>query len=78
MGIHLRFSVNGFSFNHRIDEPEKALAEKLKLIIEVYDTDNSVSEKAVETATAYSPKRVSLEFIKDFEEIIGISSPRPK
>jgi glycosyltransferase involved in cell wall biosynthesis len=70
--------VNGFSFNHRIDEPETALAEKLKLIIEVYETENSVSEKAVETATAYSPKRVSLEFIKDFEEIIGISSSRPK
>ncbi len=66
--------VNAFSFNHRVDEPEQVLGQKLKAIIQAYETRNPVSEKAVATATAYSPQIVSQEFLKDFEAIIGISS----
>jgi len=66
--------VNAFSFNHRVDAPEQALGQKLKVIIQAYETRNPVSEKAVATATAYSPQIVSQEFLKDFEAIIGISS----
>jgi glycosyltransferase involved in cell wall biosynthesis len=64
--------VNAFSFNHRVGEPEQALSENLKMIIQTYDTQIPVSEKAVETAVTYSPKIVSQEFLKDFEAIIGI------
>jgi hypothetical protein len=66
--------VNAFSFNHRVDAPDQALGQKLKVIIQTYETRNPVSEKAVATATAYSPQIVSQEFLKDFEAIIGISS----
>jgi glycosyltransferase involved in cell wall biosynthesis len=66
--------LNAFSFNHRADEPEQALSQKLNTIIQAYNTRNTVSEKAVATATVYSPQIVSKEFLKDFEAIIGISS----
>jgi len=66
--------LNAFSFNHRADEPEQALSQKLNTIIQAYNTRNTVSKKAVATATVYSPQIVSKEFLKDFEAIIGISS----
>jgi glycosyltransferase involved in cell wall biosynthesis len=62
--------INGLVFDHRQQQAEEALAEKLRQLQQNIELRNTLAEQAVHVRDSHSTAYIAAEFLAEFEHIL--------
>jgi glycosyltransferase involved in cell wall biosynthesis len=70
-GDFIRDNENGFVFDHRSPNPEKALADRIETLLRRPETFAAAGLKAGETARRFSIEKVAGQYIDLFQSLLN-------